>query len=261
MDEYWNDRSEHCYTYKDEQFYTITPIPYYYQRRALVLSMLDNIIKEQHINSVFDMGCGDGEYIYNLAKNNRQISKFHGVDISEKMIMQARNRCTGIPNIEFEISGNGTSSVDLFSMASMICVLAHVEDSVAEMLVKNIYEHLKKDGLICIFEQIAPGEIEGDGWKRRTYIQYQELLKNAGFKLVNKYSCRIDFTLHRLIFERYIAKVFYKRKRMKNIKYERQACNRDKLFVLLSSMFTGISVHRKKKQLNGWGYIFLCARK
>ena len=60
---YWNDRANKTYRYKGEEFYTITPIPYYYKRRKAILSFLAKCILENKAESVCDYGCGDGEYL------------------------------------------------------------------------------------------------------------------------------------------------------------------------------------------------------
>lgn len=65
---------------------------------------------------------------------------------------------------------------------------------------------------MCICEQIAPYELQGSGWKRRTFERYVAELENKGFIYKNNESFRIDFNVHRMLFERRIAKLFYKNK-------------------------------------------------
>lgn len=74
---YWDERAKISYQYKKETFYTITPIPYYYCRRAKIYSLLTQWIKkietENNSNniSVCDYGCGDGQYILHLLGGKR----------------------------------------------------------------------------------------------------------------------------------------------------------------------------------------------
>ena len=65
MDEnsYWERRGRlKCY-YKNEEFYTITPIPYYYKRRKIILELIEEYISKGEVQKVCDFGCGDGWYI------------------------------------------------------------------------------------------------------------------------------------------------------------------------------------------------------
>ena len=154
---YWDTRAKKLVEYKREKFYTITPIPYYYERRKILLNMMKKIFSEQHVNSVLDLGCGDGEYIYHLGNGN---IKFHGVDISTEMIELASKKCNDSNN-SFEISGDGVHERNNFDLAYVISVLAHVEDNIADMLLKSTYQSLTKTGIVCIFEQIAPFRMGG----------------------------------------------------------------------------------------------------
>lgn len=51
-EDYWNARANKVYRYKGEEFYTITPIPYYYQRRKVILDFLAKCV------------CGGGQKEY-----------------------------------------------------------------------------------------------------------------------------------------------------------------------------------------------------
>lgn len=256
-EQYWNDRCSHCYTYKGEQFYTITPVPYYYARRKKIIYMLERIVDKFYINKILDVGCGDGEYVYRLCKKYPE-KEIHGIDISDKMIRQAEDRCSG-EKVRFftdmqDIAGK-------YDMAYTICVLAHIDDKDVNQLLKDMYNQLEEGGIICLCEQVAPNERAGNGWKRRTSDQYVKMIKNAGFVLDKKYNYRIDFAVHRLLFERHIAKWFYEKKKVDNEEYFRQECNKDRLFVTISRLLTFLSFHRMKRTLNGWGYVFLCGKK
>lgn len=67
--DYWNDRANKRYRYKKENFYTITPIPYYYKRREVIVRLLVERIVTNRAQRVCDYGCGDGEYIRLLANH------------------------------------------------------------------------------------------------------------------------------------------------------------------------------------------------
>jgi SAM-dependent methyltransferase len=85
---YWNERGKTSFLYKGEYFYTITPIPFYYTRRKLLIKLLKNIISDD-IHTICDYGCGDGYYLKKLNEMIPQ-KKYFGMDISEEMIHKAK---------------------------------------------------------------------------------------------------------------------------------------------------------------------------
>lgn len=144
---------------------------------------------------------------------------------------------------------------DDYNMGYIVAVLAHVDDKIMKVLLNNTFQKMLHGGVLCICEQIAPYEIQGNGWKRRTFDGYVHELEAAGFDVNMEESFRIDFRVHRMLFERHLAKKFYQRK-------SRTECNKDKTYLMLSTICTRLSIKRKwTSPLNGWGYAFIVARK
>lgn len=156
---YWNERAGMAYIYKKEKFYTITPIPYYYARRKIIISKIKKIISRNGFRNICDFACGDGEYIKKIQKKGLI---FHGVDLSASMIEAARQNLYDA-DVDFEISGDGIKKQDIFDMIYTVAVWAHIEDMQCHALLKNIYEHLKDGGMFVMCEQIAPFRYSGGG--------------------------------------------------------------------------------------------------
>ena len=57
---YWEVRGKKAFSYKGEVIYTITLIPFYVERRKLLLDLLNEIISEKNVYNICDFGCGDG---------------------------------------------------------------------------------------------------------------------------------------------------------------------------------------------------------
>lgn len=254
MDEsekYWSMRAKNEYLYKGEKLYTITAAPYYVKRREIIINKLKHIIEKYECKDIVDVGCGDGEYLLKICEENK---KYYGIDISTEMLREAIQNCKDHNNISFEQSGMGPQKFSGYDMAFMVAVLAHVSDETMENLLKNIYNNMQS-GVICICEQTAPDELAGNGWKRRSFEIYKEALERQGFKCRINETFRIDFVIHRKIFERYIAKISYSKK-------SRIECNKNRVFLLLSRLCIILSPKRIYRQkLNGWGYIFITAEK
>lgn len=263
-EEYWQKRAKNEYLYKNETFYTITPIPYYYDRRKIIVKKLCGLIDQYQFNKICDLGCGDGEYLKKIYRDDKT---FYGVDISENMITLAKMRADkDTMNILYEVSENGIRCADQLDFVYSVALFAHVNDETMKALFKNIYEHITPGGVLCICEQVAPRECNGAEWKRRTFQSYINALEEAGFKRHTEFeNFRIDFRFHRVVFERHLAKWFYK-KYMKqyssDMETARIECNKNKVFVFCSWLATKLSIMKThKKQLEGWGYCFICVRK
>jgi len=208
-EDYWSARALREYQYKGEKLYTITAAPYYVKRREIIIRTLRRLIKKYRVKKIADLGCGDGEYLRILYNDNY---KFTGVDISSEMLKVAKERCKEYSNVNFECSGDGIKGDESYDMIYIVAVLAHITDDTVNELIQNAYNKLKVGGVLCICEQIAPYELQGSGWKRRTFERYVAELENKGFIYKNNESFRIDFNVHRMLFERRIAKLFYKNK-------------------------------------------------
>ncbi len=251
-EKYWSNRAQNEYIYKGEKLYTITAAPYYVKRRDIIIELLRKMIKADECKKIIDIGCGDGEYILRLYDKKR---KYYGIDISEGMLAEASLRCNQLENVSFEQSAEGPKETNNYDMAYIVAMLAHVSDEVMDGILQNTYTNMAFGGRLCICEQTAPHEISGGTWKRRTFECYKDALEKAGFECIYDESVRIDFPIHRQIFERRIAKQFYK-------KQSRIECNKNKCYVFLSKLCVTLSIKKKwRHKLNGWGYIFLTAKK
>lgn len=210
---YWNERAKRKYYYKNEEFYTTTPIPYYYRRRKIILKKIEKLIAANKCAEICDFGCGDGEYIKHLYKPD---INFYGLDASVEMINEAKTRMSTLTDnkISFEVSSEGLGINKDFDLIYSSAVWAHISNEEARKLFNNIYRHIKDEGLFIICEQTAPYYYEGHNYIRRTGTQYSDLLKEAGFEVVE--AEYIDFWLHRILFEYRFVKKLCNRKSVLN---------------------------------------------
>lgn len=255
---YWDDRSSRTYIYKNERFYTITPVPYYYKRWAVVLHFIRKCIEENGVKSVCDYGCGDGEYLRKLYADVEQKGiVWQGYDISEGMIKKAGELCK---DIEFGIAEKGIpEGGDNWNLIYSVAVLAHIDDNVCREIINNFAEHISEGGRIILCEQVGKVRGEGETYVRRTVNEYIDMVKSAGLCVEKHYL--IDFWAHRLLFERKIAKKVYQH--MKSAKeFERRIeANTHIGFRLLSALFTFISKPYLFHGGKGWGYVLLVIKK
>jgi SAM-dependent methyltransferase len=258
--DYWNKRGKESFLYKEESFYTITPIPYYYRRRRILLQALTKEIEDslcdQKTMHIHDFGCGDGwylNYLYKLYPN----AKFSGFDISESFIKRAKD----ILPEHIILSCGDTDHIEHYNLVYSIAVFAHISNEEMLSIFNNIKQMLIRGGKFVIFEQTSGREvaIEGATYIRRLASQYEQIAQEAGFRLKFKFS--IDFTIHRF-FERYIAKKVYPLFRGNNQTEQRINANKNVLFRALSNFACILSIKPiKKKNKNYWGNTFFCFEK
>lgn len=267
MSDYWDERAKKEYEYKGEKFYTITAIPYYYKRRKYVVNNLLKTIKLHSCEKICDMGCGDGEYIKLLSEKTQKKS-YTGIDASMEMIEVAKRRNASISGeniVKYYVSSTGIKNAEKFDMIYMIAVCAHLTNEVLENLVENAFAHLKSGGVFVIFEQTAPFEYGGKGYRRRTCEQYCTLINNAGLKTENIKI--VDFWLHRLLLEKHLIKWICKQKadissddvRINlNTKWWYRRLSELLSFLSIPHVFNGVT---KNSCNNRWGYCLVKARK
>ncbi len=263
--DYWDERARKEFSYKKEKFYTITPIPYYYRRRKVVLKKLEELIDKSGSRQICDFGCGDGEYISHLYKNGYM---FYGVDASDKMIEAARERtnvCKG--GVEFEVSSDGIGIERSFDLVYSSAIWAHINEEEVRRLYANIFQHIKEKGIFIICEQTAPYYYEGNNYIRRTTMQYVDLIREAGFEVIE--GKIIDFWLHRILFEKKLVKKICRRKKYSGKEQDelKIQLNKSIIYRFVSLILTKLSVPhiykclKKGKVINRWGYCFIVAIK
>lgn len=166
---HWDKRASDYVKYKGEVYYTITPLPLYFQRRELLLKLVAPILCKY--NQICDFGCGDGYYVRYLKRTANNEKSIVGVDKSKRMIERAQKEDA---DGDYHLSINELGKFDLIYSFS---VLAHISDNIITDELKNLREHLTTDGKFMFFEQVAPFSYGGKNFKRRTINEYSLLLK------------------------------------------------------------------------------------
>lgn len=211
QEDYWNRRARYSCFYKNEAFYTITPVPLYYYRRKYLLDRLIPFVAAPQTDKICDFGCGDGWYIQFFDKRFPG-KQWTGMDISQEMLNQAIGKS---PKANFvllspEEEASQLSQVvdDLFDLVYAIAVFAHIlDDSKVEELFFTITNKLRPGGKFVMFEQTAPQHVVGNSFCRRLSANYKSIAERCG--LIVESSQLIKFPAH-IFFERKIAPYFYK---------------------------------------------------
>ena len=231
----------------------------------MIVGLLAECIMNNRIRSVCDYGCGDGEYIRLLvnylkhSKTDKRIIEWGGCDLSKEMIKQAERVCQSVEHIEFGVSATGIPKCRLYDMVYSVAVFAHIDDLLMKNLFDSFRNNLTRNGKLIICEQVGTKRIEGETYTRRTIDEYKSILQKAGF--VIEEIKLIDFWVHRIIFERRLAKYFYKNIKASTYHDRQIEANRKIGFRVCSSIFTKLSKPYLFNKDTGWGYVFIVAQK
>jgi len=183
-EKYWEKRGREGYLYRNEYFYTITPIGFYYKRREILLEKIENELAKFKSNAnVLDFGCGDGFYSFYFKKKFPGFN-FFGCDISNAMISKAK-QLADEKQIDccFKQSDSKIPFDKKFDFVIIIAVFAHVlEQKTLSKIVKNIYECLSPKGKVVLFECTSKRSRRGKTWHRRSTEYYRELFIKNNFK-------------------------------------------------------------------------------
>jgi SAM-dependent methyltransferase len=259
---YWNKRGRNTFSYKGEAFYTITPIPFYYKRRRILLNALIKEIEDTNVYMfgktmhIHDFGCGDGWYL-NYLYNRYPDFTYSGFDISEAFIERARYVLP--KNIKLSC---GDIDVDFnVNIIYSVAVFAHIPNKEIPSILNTIRQMLTEGGKFIIFEQTSGKKksIQGKSYIRRLASEYEQMAIEAGFVLKNKFA--VEFTVHRL-FEHYLAKKLYRLFKGDTQIEQRINANNNFFFKFLSNLACILSLNPvKKKYKNYWGNTFFVFEK
>ena len=151
-----------------------------YKRLVLNDMMIDSR------KSILDIGCGTGRMTEFMAKDFEQV---YGVDISETMIKEGRERLIGLSNVRlYETDGNTfplpDNSIDI---AFSYIVFQHIKTKeMVESNFRDVYRVLKKGGLFKVLLRADQPENMDKWWNGVSYNEEEidTLCKTIGFTLL-----------------------------------------------------------------------------
>jgi ubiquinone/menaquinone biosynthesis C-methylase UbiE len=120
-----------------------------YQRKTQIM-VIDQIEIKQGMN-ILDLGCGTGSGTIDIASKLDGTGNVIGIDLSEKMIEQAKNKINTIDytNIEFILgSGNKLAYDNYFDYVISTNAYHHFKNK--NQIFLNVYNSLKRNGVFIL---------------------------------------------------------------------------------------------------------------
>jgi 2-polyprenyl-3-methyl-5-hydroxy-6-metoxy-1,4-benzoquinol methylase len=199
------------YSNKHIHFYDLT-IPE-------LLEELISIKNEEKSFDIVDLGCGDGNLIFNL-KNKGLLNKADrivGVDLSPKRIEILKNNIKKVEGIISDACNVSELKEKSFDIVISSQIIEHLNDDT--LLIKEIHRLLKKDGIAFISSIIKKpyafyiyrikGEFRLDPTHVREYSskeEFIEIIENNNLKVIKIKLKKIKYPLFELIFRLLISK-------------------------------------------------------
>lgn len=250
----WEDRGKLKVTFKGEDFYTITPLPFYLRRRQLLLKTMMPWLNEGM--KILDFGCGDGWYVNYFSGIFKDKIQIEGCDISIEFLQKARKDYPGYKFIEV----NELSGQDQYDLIYVFAVFAHMNDEEISSLLKKISSMVKKEGTLVLFEQVASKRREGKDFIKREIREYHEFIRSAG--LTVKAGKLFRFPVFNFFDRKVFGKLYGFFTNEKDPYKKRVLANGNRFFrffvraILLFDWFP-----ERKNPVTGTGNYFLAARK
>lgn len=128
-------------------------IPLYQESQFFISKLSSYFIKDENIN--YEIGCANGTIIGGIAKGykNFKKTKFVGIDLSKKLIIEAKKRYKNIKNLSFQSLNASLYNFKKCNLAIIHYVLQFMTDEEKKILLKKIHKQLIKSGAMIIFEK------------------------------------------------------------------------------------------------------------
>jgi 2-polyprenyl-3-methyl-5-hydroxy-6-metoxy-1,4-benzoquinol methylase len=109
-----------------------------YEKRYYTVAQL---LRQEHVDSVLDFGCGDGKFLCYLAQDPF-FARIGGVDISTSRLTRARHRIGDDSRICLFLQSFLDPNPKFFSYAAIVVmeVIEHLEEDELHLLFQNIFQ-------------------------------------------------------------------------------------------------------------------------
>lgn len=171
---------------------------------------LEKIIKrykKSKINSLLDLGCARGEFLYFLNKKFKETFLLEGVDYSQNLLNYAKNR-KYFTSVKFHKKNayklNLKKKFDFIIVSGLVCYFDDIE-----IFLNNILRNLKLDGKLIIFDNFNNHDVDiilryrnnnfsnkfEPGWNTHSVSTINKILKRKKFQIIEKKKFNLSFKL------------------------------------------------------------------
>lgn len=122
---------------------------------------------------MYDVGCSTGNTVLSIFEKLKSFDKIIAVDNSEAMILEAKEKCLHIPDIEFLVQDVIDIDFKNASLISVAYVLQFIDPSKRYQIIKNMYDSLAKGGVLILAEKLKDPNSEIQSLTDKLYYEYK----------------------------------------------------------------------------------------
>lgn len=133
-------------------------IPQYDVMRDAVFNLGCKALDKNKNISVLDIGCSNGLSLERYVHKYGAYGRFRGIDVSEPMLQQAKERFKGyiktnivyIENMDLRVN----FPMDKFSLIQSVLTIQFIPIEYRQKIIQNIYNHLCENGCFIMVEKV-----------------------------------------------------------------------------------------------------------
>lgn len=170
--------------------------------RPIICPFNDLLNYANFVESVFDIGCGSGQFVALLAKYT-SVKKIKGIEINERLVnnaQQVNQPFLKHKEIQFAVFDGKEIPNDIsdYDLVYLIDVYHHIPTNIQEQFIKQLYTKMKK-GARLMFKDIDAASplvlcnklhdlvFAKEIGNEISFVKAKNLLKETGFNIVEEY--------------------------------------------------------------------------
>ena len=141
---------------------------YFYQWKYIEKPLIEKIfnkLKLLNVKSCLDIACGTGRI---LSVVEEHFSETYGIDVSESMLEQAKNKCSQSTLIRSDITQIPFNNT--FDLITAFRYFLNAEEELREKTLSSVYSLLNKDGIFILNIHVNSRSIRGRYYTLRNKI-------------------------------------------------------------------------------------------
>jgi SAM-dependent methyltransferase len=183
--------------------------------RPLICPFDKLLMYAENASSVYDIGCGSGQFLSLVAKFIPSVKKLEGIEIDERLVKNARKlleEFTGKKTFRFD-TFNGSlipENISEFEIVYLIDVMHHVPKDQQNDFIHEIYGRMSKKSKLVfkdidlahpfvIFNKLHDLIFSGETGRELSFKNAKSLVLSSGFKILEEYKQRVFLYPHYFI--------------------------------------------------------------
>lgn len=133
-------------------------IPQYGIMRKAVFNLGCKILDKHKNKTILDIGCSNGLALEPFVHKYGALARFRGIDVSEPMIKEAKERFQGYINTNIvhiqNLDLRNDFPIDIYSLIMSVLTIQFIPIEYRQNIIQNIYDNLYDGGCFIMVEKV-----------------------------------------------------------------------------------------------------------